>query len=364
MIDSPVHRRILDSAVDIASATPDDDNVVFQHTVFCQTGLPYRRTQERVWERANGSVTLLVEAGRAMDPSSGRFIELPLPFGPKPRLIMAYLNTHALRSGPEVDVGGSMTSFVKRLGFHAHGRDIRTFKEQMSALAASTIRLGVMSEHDQSATTVKADIIKSFNVWFPKDDRQRILWPSTVVLSREYYESLLRHAVPLDERALAALAHSPMALDAYTWMAQRLHRVGTRGQVISWAALRGQFGCGYKQVRQFKSAFKKVLREVLVLYPDARIEETSRGLRLLSSPPPIARRLHALGAVPEKREVPIGNSPISQAAVDSVRANHPGWDVNFLLEKWQTWNKDTKLRNADGAFVAWAKTFTKNKPPR
>lgn len=363
MTDSPVHRRLLDSAVDIASATPDDENVVFQHTVFCQTGLPYRRTPERFWERANGSVTLLVEAGRAMDPSSGRFIELPLPFGPKPRLIMAYLNTHALRSGPEVDVGSSMTSFVKRLGFHAHGRDIRTFKEQMSALAASTIRLGVMSEHEQSARTVKADIIKSFDLWFPKDDRQRVLWPSTVILSREYYDSLMRHAVPLDERALAALAHSPMALDTYTWLAQRLHRVGPGGQQISWAALRGQFGCGYKQVRQFRSAFKKVIREVLALYPGARIEETSRGLKLLTSPPPIAQRLHAVKSLPVKSHKPAESSSVTQAGMDAVRNNHPGWDANYLLEKWQQWNQGTKLRNPDGALIAWAKSFTKNKPP-
>jgi len=33
------------------------------------------------------------------------------------------------------------------------------------------------------------------------------------------------HAVPLDERALAGLAHSSLALDIYAWLAQRLHRV-------------------------------------------------------------------------------------------------------------------------------------------
>jgi hypothetical protein len=35
-----------------------------------------------------------------------------------------------------------------------------------------------------------------------------VLWPSTLRLSADYFESLTRFAVPLDERAIAALAHS------------------------------------------------------------------------------------------------------------------------------------------------------------
>ncbi len=38
-------------------------------------------------------------------------------------------------------------------------------------------------------------------------------------LSREYFETLVEHAVPLDYRALAALGHSALALDVYTWLA-------------------------------------------------------------------------------------------------------------------------------------------------
>jgi hypothetical protein len=34
----------------------------------------------------------------------------------------------------------------------------------------------------------------------------------------QYFESLTKHAVPLDERAIAALANSPMALDVYAWL--------------------------------------------------------------------------------------------------------------------------------------------------
>ena len=51
------------------------------------------------------------------------------------------------------------------------------------------------------------------------------MWPSTIKLGAEYFESLIEHAVPLDERSVAALAHSALALDLYVWLAQRLHRI-------------------------------------------------------------------------------------------------------------------------------------------
>ena len=363
--ESSIHKRLLDTAQDIATNLVGDEQIVFQHTVFCQTGLPYRqpKSETRTWERTNGLVTLLVEAGRALDPKTGRFIELPLPSGAKPRLILAHLNSRAMREGPEVDVGRSMTAFVKRLGFHAHGRDIRTFKEQMAALSAASLRIGLMQPHDQSATTIKTDIIAAFDLWFAKDDRQRVLWPSTVRLSEEYFKSLQRHAVPLDERALAALSHSPMALDAYTWLAQRLHRIGPQGAQISWAALHGQFGTGYREVRQFRAAFRRVLREVLTQYPAARLEENDRGLKLLQSTPPITRQLQVVSKKGPSRDSEQSPSMITSAGIDLVKHEHPDWDVEFLLKRWQAWNLGKAVRHPDRAFAAWARSFTKNKPP-
>jgi len=43
-----------------------------------------------------------------------------------------------------------------------------------------------------------------FDLWFPKNEQQRVLWPSTIRLSQEYFTSPQNHAVPLDELALGA----------------------------------------------------------------------------------------------------------------------------------------------------------------
>src|SRR3954470_23295579 len=91
-----IQHRLVESAEAIRDARPED--IAFQHSVLCQTSLPYRSTPERRWEAQNGNVMLLVQAGEAYDPTRRQWVELPLPFGPKARLILMYLNSEAIRT--------------------------------------------------------------------------------------------------------------------------------------------------------------------------------------------------------------------------------------------------------------------------
>jgi hypothetical protein len=288
---SRVQQRLIRSAVEIEADDPDA--ILFQHTVFCQTGLPYRDPGDavRIWERMNGHVHLKVLAGDAMHPQRGQLVPLGLPFGPKPRLILTHLNAEALRTGSEeIEIESSLTAFVRRLRLDLHGRNMRTIKDQLSRLSASSVRLGIM--RDGRAITVNSQIVTAFDLWFPKDARQRVLWPSTVRLSLDYFESLQRHAVPLDERAIAALSHSAMGLDIYTWLAQRLHRVGPgKPAFVPWAALRDQFGWHYRHMRKFKQVFRQTLDMVLSQYRAARLDLGDRGMTLRNSPPPVKGRM-------------------------------------------------------------------------
>jgi hypothetical protein len=80
---------------------PDRHNVrVPQHSVLCQTSLPYRDPGDevRLWKRANGRVKLELQAGRLLDPTIDDFVDVGLPFGPKPRLVLCHLNAEALRT--------------------------------------------------------------------------------------------------------------------------------------------------------------------------------------------------------------------------------------------------------------------------
>ena len=291
---TPVQRRRLKSSAQIQQDSTS--HIAYQHTVLCQTALPYRDpgSKTRVWERRQGAVTLALEAGRVRDPKSLEFVEVGLPYGSRPRLILAHLNRQALLSGsPTIEVEDSLTAFIRRiLNRRApDGREIRRFKNQLTRFAAALVRLAYDASSER-AFQVDTKIITAFELWSRTRDGQRVLWPSEVRLSQEYFESLTRHAVPLDERAIAALSNSPMALDVYAWLAQRLHRVPAgKPQKISWQSLYEQFGHGYRHIRQFRADFLKVLELVHAQYPAANIDADKTGLALHNSPPPVAASL-------------------------------------------------------------------------
>ena len=296
---SRIAARLIDASAAIAQDDPAD--VWFQHTILCQTALPYRDPGDgqREWEQRQGRAALFIEAGTAIHPRTGERLRLGLPFGPKPRLILSYLNTEALRTGQaDIDVENSLTAFVGRLRLDPNGHTIRTVKDQLARLAAAKVSLNFITAEDMSAN-FNAPIVSRFDLWFAKDHRQRVLWPATVRLSLDYFESLQRHAVPLDERALRALSHSATGLDVYSWLAQRLHRVDPcKPQFIPWTALKDQFGRHYAAMFKFRQVFRHTLAQVLLEYRGARVELDGRGMTLRNSPPPVKGRFAPVRALP------------------------------------------------------------------
>src|SRR3954466_8153333 len=92
-------QRLLDTSTAIRGAPPDRIN--FLHAVQCQCGIPYKNPGEGVleWDRRQGNASLRIEAGSAIDPRTGDFKRLGLPYGEKPRLVLIHLATEAVRTG-------------------------------------------------------------------------------------------------------------------------------------------------------------------------------------------------------------------------------------------------------------------------
>lgn len=291
---TPRQRRLVEAGAAIRTDRPSA--VDFLHSIQCQCGIPYTNPGDgvRVWERSQGHATLRIEAGAAIDPATRQFVEVGLPYGEKPRLVLIHLASEAVRTrNPVVDVEDSMTAFARSLGLDTNGPSLRHLKDQLARLAAATVRMGLVEEG--RAVQVNTQIVTAFDLWYPDEPGQRVLWPSTVRLSAEYYASLARHAVPLDRRAVGALAGSSLALDVYVWLAQRLHRVPTaKPQFLGWATLHDQFGQGYARVRDFRARFLATLRQVTAVYPTARLSADERGLTLEHSPPPVSGRTDRL----------------------------------------------------------------------
>jgi hypothetical protein len=283
---SKIELRVIEAA-----ATMDPQSIVYQHTVFCQAALPYRDPGNNVmrWERKNGNVSLLVTAKEVCNPVTGEWKPLGIPFGTKPRLILGDINTQAiLMQSPEIDIEQTLSRYVKRLGGHNCGQDIKAVKEAISRLCSAMIQIAL--PHEGRMLQRDTQLTSSFDVWFTKDDRQRVFWPSRARLSSEYFELLLAHAVPLDEERYCSLSHSAMAMDIYAWLAQRLHRIHKRSStLVSWKQLQLQFGWHYTRIRKFREVFKVALDQALVAYRDARVTADWRGLVLANSPPPVRK---------------------------------------------------------------------------
>ena len=120
------------------------------------------------------------------------------------------------------------------------------------------------------------------------DERQRALWQDRVRLDAGFWRSLREHPVPVREEAVRAIGARSPALDVYVWLAYRLHSL-TRPTPVTWTALHGQFGAGFKAIRQLKPTFRDALTLALAVYPEARVELEGNGLVLHPSPPAVPR---------------------------------------------------------------------------
>ena len=297
-IIKPEHKplsRIQERLLSLPLPSDDEDAaILYQHSVLCQTCMPYRNPGEevRAWQRSNGRVSLRIQAGNAYDANRDAWLDVGLPHGPKPRLVLYHLNAEALRTqSPLLELEDSLTAFVKRtLGLDPGGRTVRTVKDQLTRLASADFRFGM--GQDGRSVTIKGSVIDGFELWTPKDDKQRVLWPTTVQFSPTYFQSLVQHAVPLNEGAVARLSHSAMALDVYTWLAQRLHRVDPQKTgFIPWVSMKAQFGHDYGRMVDFRRVFTRTLKLVKAVYREARFTLDGQGMRVYNSPPPVARRL-------------------------------------------------------------------------
>ncbi|NML92045.1 replication protein [Sphingobium sp. TB-6] len=297
----PPNVLALSKEADRAAKTGHPD---YLPAVLCQVGLPRSPTDGRTFERTSGNVSLQVEAGKVWDGKSWQ--QQPIPYGVRPRLALVHITTQAIRTNSRtVDVGGSVNAFLTELGLDNGGKAYGQMRQQMTALAACTLRLGRVDtrtiggvERD-FAVTLEAKPFRQFEAWIDSSGSQPSLWPTEVELTQEFFDSIRESAVPLEHRALAQLSHSALALDLYTWLAHRLHRVRKSGSRISWAALQEQFGTEYKDRKPFKLQFRKRLREALAAYPAAKVEEIDGGIMLHASPPPIPRTRAVVRKLPK-----------------------------------------------------------------
>lgn len=296
IVTPPSVRQMIDDAfaVEIEDAK-NAKSLGYMSNVLAQVTLPHSYTDKITHKRTNGRLTLKIRA----DEDYG------MPYGSLPRLLLSWICTEAVtKKDRQIMLGSCQSDFIrKRLRIHSAGGEyVATIKRQAMALFSSLITVDgsyVPGEGVEHILIAKS----AFMFWNQHQPDQPSLWESYLVLTQDFYKSIVDSPVPIDLRVLHALRKSPLAMDIYTWLVYRVYvlQVSHKREVrIPWRALESQFGADYNPFRRadesddrfrqrveqghrdFRKNFIKRLRTVLYFYPEAResIDSTSKYLLL------------------------------------------------------------------------------------
>ena len=271
----------------------DEDGALnFVYSGWAQCALPHRRlADDAPWEIAAEKVRLVVEPGRRPtgDDGEGPLEFLGVPFGSHARLILLYLQTEALRTNSrEIELGRSLREWLGRIGVSVGGRTGKLVKDQAERI--SRCRLTFHLQGAKTAGLINQSIVDRALFIEDADAPQGRLSLEMAKLSEGFFEQLRRHPVPLEEAAIRAINNNPAALDCYLWLAYRLHAL-TGPRLVTWKALKGQFGVGFKEAYHFKNKWSQTLQMALAVYPAANVDVVEQGVLLKPSRPPVAPRV-------------------------------------------------------------------------
>lgn len=281
---------------------PTVDEIRYMHVIFAQTGFPYSEVAfGQPFQRRNGSAVLGLTPGYLMNPVTRRLELQGLPYGSIPRLLMIHICNEAKRTAKRsIDMNRSMTKFLRDDLLVSPSGGVRggltAFKKQMNRVAATPMTIGLnylTGRGGRGAATFKpTPAIVEYKVWDEDSLVDKPMWHTEVTLSESFFDGVIHHSVPLDDRAIQALRKSPLQLDVYFNLAQRLPRMrGNEVQKISWAKLREQVGQEYSEVKMFRFRYLQALEKVKRVYPDANITYNADGIELRRSKPPIPSNL-------------------------------------------------------------------------
>ena len=358
-LDKLVRQAFMIEAEDARQA----GTVRFMARALTQATMPHRAIPGCEFKRRNGSFILSM-----LSPS-----DIGLPYGSIPRLLVSWITTEAVRTkSPVLELGPSLSAFMAGLDLTPTGGrwgSITRLRDQMTRLFASSVTC-IYDDKDRTGI-VNVRVVEEADLWWnPKAPDDAPLWKSTIELGKKFFEEAINSPVPVDMRALKGLKRSPMALDIYCWLTYRLSYL-RKPTEIPWAALQMQFGADYaldeQGLRNYKKKFLHHLRKVLILYPEANVEDGERGLLLKPSKPHVAQLPPALPRLknpptlePLLLPLPIheGNTGphLRTSTYERAKQNAPGWDVYELERQWREWiEKKGPPQKPDAAFIAFCR---------
>lgn len=286
---------LLEMAEEVHSTSAEKaDAVVYVPRFMATTSFPSKPVSGNHYQRRAGAHELTI----TVPPGIG------LPYGSYARLYMSVIATRIkITKESKIFVGDSINSILRRMGKSSSGGpngSIEALKNQKMRLLLSTIYWV-----DSRKTYLTFKTVRVATEGSMKWERATKGWESTIKVDQDFYEDVIKNAVPVDKRVLAALSHSPLAWDIYCWLTYRYFGMKVPASTILWRQLAEQFGCSYKNISSFKIRFKSAIAMVKLFYSKANYEFIDSGLVLKKSPPHVSRRA--------KRSVlKVGDNPVDK----------------------------------------------------
>ncbi|KZN32591.1 hypothetical protein N480_25410 [Pseudoalteromonas luteoviolacea S2607] len=273
---TPITEQAVETGVD------KHQTIQFIYSPLAQMFLPHSETGELLFSRSNGMAEIHWVSKNG------------IPYGVAPRLLFFYIFSMAKKYKiKEVPLGKSMSALMRDIGVTpVSGKkgNVARYTEQLKRLSTSFITLEYQQSADNDMQHLKIQnckIFKETNLWFDPEYKKSA--SASVILDDEFYESLMKSAVPLELNAIRALKDSALALDIYTFLTYRSNKSTRRP--IPWQGLADQFGSGYDNLKNFKLKFNKQLELVKKVWPECKAETSSAGLHMKDTKPHIESTL-------------------------------------------------------------------------
>lgn len=254
--------------------------------ILIQVMLPYRDPGTPTWRHRNGDVSIRIETGYRED-EEGEDVPCGIPYGGLGRLLLNRITTLACKQGsPVINLGATMRELLYSMDVHASGgrngriryvKDMldRIFRARVTFITREDVNEGPARKEEQ------VRIVREYRLW-GEADVPAGSFEGQATLSPEFFEEVIRHAVPVDERMLAYFQRSPLSMDLYTWLTYRANSTWRTGKAVwvSWEQLWTQFPTEYGCHHEFARAAKKSLRQIQEVWRSLNVE-TPRGRLVL-----------------------------------------------------------------------------------